>query len=55
MKADIKAASGDRGELVSLAEPLLIDAGSRFRGGLPGFGAACRKTCWRRLPIWCGQ
>ena len=34
MKADIKAAGGDRGELVSLAEPLLIEAGSRFRGGL---------------------
>jgi Fic family protein len=34
MKADIKADNGDRGELVSLVEPLLIDAGSRFRGGL---------------------
>ena len=34
MKADIKAASEDRGEPVSLVEPLLIDAGSRFRGNL---------------------
>ena len=32
MKADIKAADQDRDEPVSLAEPLLIDAGSRFRG-----------------------
>ena len=34
MKADIKAADGDQGEPVSLAEPLLIDASSRFRGSL---------------------
>jgi Fic family protein len=34
MEADIKAADDDRGEPVSLAEPLLIDAGSRFRGNL---------------------
>ena len=34
MKADIEAAVEDRGEPVSLAEPLLIDAGSRFRGNL---------------------
>ncbi len=34
MKADIKVEDGDQGEAVSLAEPLLIDAGSRFRGSL---------------------
>ncbi len=34
MKAVIKAAGEDRGEPISLAEPLLIDAGSRFRGSL---------------------
>ncbi len=34
MKADIEAADEDRGEPVSLAEPLLIDTGSRFRGSL---------------------
>jgi Fic family protein len=34
MKPDIEAAVEDRGEPISLAEPLLIDAGSRFRGGL---------------------
>ena len=34
MKADIKVADGDQGEPVSLAEPLLIDASSRFRGSL---------------------
>ena len=34
MKADIKAADEDRGEPVSLAEPLLIGEGSRFRGSL---------------------
>ncbi len=33
MKADTKAAQ-DRGELVSLMEPLLIGEGSRYRGGL---------------------
>jgi hypothetical protein len=32
IKADIEAADADRGEPVSLAEPLLIDTGSRFRG-----------------------
>ena len=34
MKADIEAADDDQGEPVSLAEPLLIYAGSRFRGSL---------------------
>ena len=50
MKADIKAASGDRGELVSLAEPLLIDAGSRFRGGLTDLAVelAQKSTGFRR-------
>ena len=34
MEADIKAADNDRGEPISLAEPLLIGSDSRFRGSL---------------------
>ncbi len=34
MEADIEAANEDRGESISLAEPLLIGSDSRFRGNL---------------------
>lgn len=38
IKADIEADIKDRGEPVSLMEPLLIDAGSRVRGRLTDLG-----------------
>jgi len=49
MKADIKAAE-DRGELVSLMEPLLISEGSRHRGGLTDLALelAQKSTGFRR-------
>jgi len=49
MKADTKAAE-DRGELVSLMEPLLIGEGSRYRGGLTDLALelAQKSTGFRR-------
>ena len=66
MKADIKAASDDRDEPVSLAEPLLIDAGSRFRGNLAdlalelaqksaGFRRSLPESLLDRSPISCAR
>ena len=50
MKADIIPAAEDQGELVSLMDPLLIDAGSRFRGGLTDLALelAQKSTGFRR-------
>jgi hypothetical protein len=49
MKEDIKAAE-DRGEMVSLMEPLLIGEGSRHRGALTdlAFALGQKSTGFRR-------
>ena len=64
MIADIELE--DRGEIVSLMEPLLISQGSRHRGAITdlafdltqktaGFRRSLPpKVCWPRSPIWCG-
>jgi hypothetical protein len=64
MRADRKAA--DRGELVSLMEPLLIGDGSRHRGEITdlaleltqkaaGFRRSLPLPCWPRSPASCAQ